>query len=168
MRTEFSVNPKSLKYIAEKPTQCNPFTPTEDLIKNFPLLNTKDEKTQEITKQLRSTVANIELDPREKHKRPQSTSMEIGWFHGIPKFEITQAEIDTSIETNTNTFNKDNTSSTDVDDDDDEEESQSLAVHTKKRWHYPLGQSSITKFAQHYTLTMGHNPFKRKAQSNQK
>ena len=164
IRTEFSVNPKSLKYIAEKPTQANPFTSTEDLIKNFPLLNTKDEKTREITQQLRSTVANLELDPRQKHKRPQSTSMEIGWFHGIPQFEITQASIDDTIDQDNNATNDEN----DENDISIDNESESLAVHTKKRWHYPLGQSSITKFAQHYTLTMGHNPFKRKEKTNAK
>ena len=179
IRTEFAINPKSLTYISKKPTQCNPFVKTEDLLTNFPLLNTKDTKTREITNQLRNTVAQMELDTRQKHKQPQSTSMEIGWFHGgDPRFEIRQAEMDENMNNNNNNSDKNkqqthqDTMQFEKQTDKIESESNNKITEsdlktgypTKKRWHYPLSQTSVTRFAQHYTLTMGHNPFKSKAE----
>ena len=86
----------------------------------------KTQRNNKDTQSLRNTIKKMELTPTEKYSYPVSTSMDYGWFVNNPTYSIKQAKFDNDDENN-----------------------------NKKRWHYALSQTDITRFAQHYYLTMG-------------
>ena len=124
--TQFSLNPISLRYITKKATQIVP-SKNKNALTNYPLLSThKNNKDMQF---LRRSIQNMKLTPTQKYKYPISTSMDYGWFVNNKKYSIKQAKFIGDKQANDN--------------------------NNKQRWHYALSQTDITRFAQHYYLTMG-------------